>query len=154
MKRLLLILLFPLSVFAQDLSPAQNRAIVVSLDNICGDTWCEGDYNWNFANLTCNFAAKECRIELTLMEYIADMTTKDKKDYLKRILTLPSVGYDKSGEDYEYVTYTQSCPILGVKKVSDVYNAKEDEYSELVYDKVSDCISTMEDVFVFLQTRK
>ena len=153
MKHLLLVLLFPLSVLAQDLSPAQNRAVVQSLDNICGDTWCEGDYNWGFDKLKCNFAAKECSIELTLKEYISDMTAKDKKAYLKRILALPSVGYDKN-EDTEYVTYTQTCPILGVTKVSDVYNSKDDEYSELVYDKVTDCITTMEDVFVFLQTRK
>lgn len=153
MKRFLIILLFPLSVFAQDLSPIQNRAVVKGLNNICGDTWCEGDYNWSFNQLKCNFAAKECSIEITLMESISDMSAKDKKAYLKRILAVPSVSYDKN-EDTEYVTYTQTCPILGVKKVSDIYNTKDDEYSELVYDKVNNCVSTMEDVFVFLQTRK
>src|SRR5688572_13519096 len=35
------------------LSADQERTVVQLIDNICGDTWCEGDHNFRFDRLEC-----------------------------------------------------------------------------------------------------
>jgi hypothetical protein len=35
------------------LSPAQEQLALKLIDDICGDTWCSGDYNYAFRHLTC-----------------------------------------------------------------------------------------------------
>lgn len=34
-----------------ELSPDQENRILSSLNNICGDTWCSGEYNLNFSSI-------------------------------------------------------------------------------------------------------
>ena len=35
------------------LSSAQSKSALKLIDDICGDTWCSGDYNFGFRRLTC-----------------------------------------------------------------------------------------------------
>src|SRR5262249_23980584 len=35
------------------LSPSQEKTALKLIDDICGDTWCEGDNNFSFEHLTC-----------------------------------------------------------------------------------------------------
>jgi hypothetical protein len=35
------------------LSPSQEQTVLKLIDDICGDTWCEGDNNFAFERLTC-----------------------------------------------------------------------------------------------------
>lgn len=52
-----------------DLSDEQERTALELLDDICGDTWCEGSYDWRFEDLTCDFAAGNCTLALLAREY-------------------------------------------------------------------------------------
>ena len=36
------------------LSQPQEQLALKLIDNICGDTWCSGDYNYAFRHLTCS----------------------------------------------------------------------------------------------------
>ena len=42
------------------LSPVERSEVIRSIDDVCGDTWCEGDYNFKFNNFSCNFREKNC----------------------------------------------------------------------------------------------
>ena len=52
-----------------DLSDEQERTALELLDDICGDTWCEGSYDWRFEDLTCDFSAGNCTLALLAREY-------------------------------------------------------------------------------------
>jgi hypothetical protein len=39
------------------LSPTEERTALKLIDDICGDTWCEGDNNFAFERLTCRARA-------------------------------------------------------------------------------------------------
>jgi hypothetical protein len=39
------------------LSPSEERTALKLIDDICGDTWCEGDDNFTFERLTCRARA-------------------------------------------------------------------------------------------------
>lgn len=47
---------------AEFLSAKQKKAVLRAVDNICGDTWCEGDYNFRFNKLFCSSVSKSCRV--------------------------------------------------------------------------------------------
>ena len=53
---------------ANDLKPAQEKLILKLVDDVCGDSWCEGDYNFKFAKLKCSFTAKTCTITLDIID--------------------------------------------------------------------------------------
>jgi hypothetical protein len=47
---------------AEFLTPAQKAQVLRAIDNICGDTWCEGDYNFRFQHIFCSLRAQSCRV--------------------------------------------------------------------------------------------
>ena len=52
----LLLAFISLSTFASvnnHLTPVEEKGLLKSIDNICGDTWCEGDFNYNFVEVRC-----------------------------------------------------------------------------------------------------
>lgn len=49
-----------------DLGAAQARAVLFELDQICGDTWCEGDFDFAFAKVTCHFDRSSCTITMRI----------------------------------------------------------------------------------------
>ena len=49
-----------------DLSAAQARAVLRELDRICGDTWCEGDFDFAFEKVTCHFDRSSCTVTMRI----------------------------------------------------------------------------------------
>jgi len=49
------------------LTPAQAKTTLRLIDDICGDTWCEGDNNFGFRRLTCSKAAKTCTLTFQIL---------------------------------------------------------------------------------------
>lgn len=41
-------------------SLAERSEVIRSIDDICGDTWCEGDYNFKFSHFSCDKTVKTC----------------------------------------------------------------------------------------------
>jgi len=53
------------------LTPAQEQAALKAIDDICGDTWCEGDDNFAFRELRCSAPRGDrdgaCKLELRII---------------------------------------------------------------------------------------
>lgn len=58
----------------------QERATVLKLiDDICGDTWCEGDHNFSFDRLECQKGCRgsegTCKLTFRVFSYDTDLET-------------------------------------------------------------------------------
>lgn len=51
-----------------DLSQEEEETALKLLDDICGDTWCEGSYTWTFEELACSFSKGSCTLLLEAVE--------------------------------------------------------------------------------------
>lgn len=51
---------------ATGLTAAQARQVLELLDSTCGDTWCEGDFNWQFKKIVCTFGQKRCTLTMLI----------------------------------------------------------------------------------------
>jgi hypothetical protein len=49
--------------FADDLCRRDEKKVLFAIDQICGDTWCEGDSNFQFRKIRCNFKLGSCALE-------------------------------------------------------------------------------------------
>jgi hypothetical protein len=58
------------SALAQN--PDWNRVALESIDSICADTWCAGDYNFRFDSLRCDFKRETCILRYRLGEWPAE----------------------------------------------------------------------------------
>lgn len=51
------------------LTGAQQRAVLDSIDDACGDSWCEGDLRFDFRTFTCDRVHRTCTLGLRLAPY-------------------------------------------------------------------------------------
>ncbi len=114
------------SVYAGEfLNNAQKQDILNQIDSVCGDTWCEGEYNFSFDNIRCNSYTRSCVIDFKLIQYYYD-----------------GDSYEPTREAY----YSTSCSIGRVDSYYDLVDV-EGRYAGLnqnFYDRFSDCISVRE----------
>ena len=61
------------------LSSSQQASIVRAIDNICGDTWCEGDYDFKFNAFNCNSKSAVCELSFQLVDRSAEQALYSKK---------------------------------------------------------------------------
>jgi hypothetical protein len=106
------------------LSKPEEAAVLKAIDDICGDTWCEGDHNFSFDRLECvkGCAGRSgsCRLTFRVFSHETDVKTGP--------------------------TYTRSCRTLGfagfgslVESFGD-YHALQPAY----YDALTECIGRVE----------
>lgn len=48
------------------LTPRQQRVVLDLVDDTCGDTWCEGDYAFEFRRFSCDASARTCTMGLRI----------------------------------------------------------------------------------------
>lgn len=48
------------------LTRVQEQTVLRLVDDICGDTWCEGDHLFDFRSFTCDPAARSCLLRLRI----------------------------------------------------------------------------------------
>ncbi|WP_394832862.1 hypothetical protein LVJ94_40810 [Pendulispora rubella] len=102
-----------------DLSKEQAAIALKLLDDICGDTWCEGEYNWHFPKIVCRFAQTSCTVTFRVTTY-----------------------------DDPPKNYTRWCKVRELTRFEDLVQTAPNGYQSLndaFYDKVSACISRIED---------
>ncbi len=51
---------------ANDLSTTQAKTALRVIDNICGDTWCSGDYDFGFKKIVCHFSKGTCTVTMLI----------------------------------------------------------------------------------------
>ncbi len=85
------------------LSAAQSRTTLKLIDDICGDTWCSGDYDFGFRRLTCATAARTCT--LTLQVFPREGVQSSQKSYWRSCKTHGFRGFaslvDTSANGYQ-----------------------------------------------------
>jgi hypothetical protein len=61
------------------LNPRQRATVLKLIDDICGDTWCEGDHNFSFDQLVCHRGcggdAGSCELTFRVFSYDTDIET-------------------------------------------------------------------------------
>ncbi len=103
------------------LSPAQSKTVLRLIDDICGDTWCDGDYDFGFRRLTCSKTGRTCT--LTLQAFPIEGVAASQKSYWR------------------------SCKTPGFTGFTSLVNTAPNGYQSLTagyYDVLSECISRVE----------
>jgi hypothetical protein len=154
----LLACLFNFQIFGQETIPQSLLNNVANeIDNICGDTWCEGDFNWSFNNLTCELSEGACSMSLTLIDQFylddgedADRQITDRKIYLNYLQKLLTNSYTEQDEDGLQFHYPKTCKMNGFNTIKDVVDGNS--YSEKIFEAVSECLSDIENKFYQVQS--
>ncbi len=91
------------------LTRAQSKTALSLIDRICGDTWCDGDYDFGFRKLSCNKRGKTCTLTLqvfpregvptTRASYWRSCKTGGFTGFASLVTTAPS-GYQALQDDY------------------------------------------------------
>lgn len=94
------------------LNDSQEQQALLAIDNICGDSWCEGEYDYKFQKLDCNADHKLCILDVEAFEW---------------------VGFDK-----KQLVEAKSCLIENVGGIEDI--VKNEMLKIKVYEQISDCL--------------
>ena len=91
------------------------------LDNICGDTWCEGDFNFEFTDLEINKKDKSAVVNFEMID--------EWYDTEKRFSTF--------------------CVVPNISSFKDVidFNSNKKYLTDYFYETLGECISEREDYF-------
>ena len=55
-----------------DLTLRQEAVVLDLIDDICGDTWCEGDFAFDFRRFSCSPETRSCTLRLRIASYAQD----------------------------------------------------------------------------------
>lgn len=130
------------SVFADSNFSKKDLGMVLeAIDSICGDTWCEGDYGYEFNNFSCyNFSDRNSTTTCTL-EFAIINSTEVTKD-----------AVDSGGTQVDYISVKQKeygeCQIKDISKIEDMLklnkNGSWQGLNTNFYDQVNACITAVE----------
>lgn len=110
------------SIYAKDsnqlFTKKQNEQVLREIDNICGDTWCEGEYNFEFINFSCKKSTLSCELDFKFVK----IDERDNNIY----------------------SQIQSCEFENITKFTQLIDASGD-LTEVFYHNVSSCIHELEE---------
>ena len=101
---------------------AQRKEVVRAIDDVCGDTWCEGDFNFQFNDFSCDKKTFACELNFQFIK--SDNTVKG---------TFSPV---------------QICRFENIKEFNQVMDTKY-SLADSFYEALTDCISEKEDHIEF-----
>lgn len=122
------------------------------LNNICGDTFCGGDFD--FGNFYLKCTNEQCELNFGAAPYYGyinenkfrDATTKDKEFYLDDISgSLKGLESFKLYED-EKMGFGLQCEFTTLSKRDILEATNDDDLEELFYDKTIECVSSLSDL--------
>ncbi len=122
MKMLTLLTFCFVSLSASASDSTWNKSVLKTLNGLCGDVWCEGDYSIDFRRFNCNFNKAVCVVKFTMQEHGEGRHAK-----MKRTCVLS--GYDNEE------SVTKPDPI-----------AYDENISNRFYEELSDCINAHTDI--------
>src|ERR1043165_2452596 len=78
------------------LTAAQQATALKLIDDICGDTWCEGDHNFRFDRLVCQEGCRDrpgsCEMTFRVFSYDTDVDTGPT--FVRSCRTTGFTGFD------------------------------------------------------------
>jgi hypothetical protein len=100
-------------VFAGEfLTQEQKIASLDAIDSICGDTWCEGDFNYEFQSINCESDNSTCVVGFKTWDYVD-----------------------------ESINTRYSCEIQGISSFNDILKEGGHDLTEKFYDQLNACIN-------------
>ncbi|MFG1481992.1 hypothetical protein ABMA79_02775 [Halobacteriovorax sp. HFRX-2_2] len=126
MKKIIILAFFASSIFANTLTAQEESRVVTEIDNICGDTWCEGDFNFRFDTFKCNAETNSCVLDFVILDEVW--------------------GDDDS---YSATEYEATCEIKGYTKYDQMIEVSRNGWPRLnndFYFAVTDCVTEQEEV--------
>lgn len=122
MKTLLLIafILTSFSSFAaseRSITKEQEQRVLKTIDDICGDTWCEGDYGFRFNAFKCDKKSSRCQLRFQFIKV--------------------------EDNDLEVYSSEQVCEFKNITRYDQIMSS-EWGLADDFYQEVSDCISDRE----------
>jgi hypothetical protein len=109
------------ALIASALKPAQAKTVLRLVDTICGDTWCDGDYDFGFRRISCDKPAHTCTLTLQI--------------------------FPRAGVSTAQKSYWRSCKTTGFKGFSSLVTSAANGYQALnsdYYDALTECIMRIE----------
>lgn len=100
---------------ANSLTTAQQKAALFQLNQICGDTWCDGDWNFEFKKIVCHWSAGTCTTTALIWPYT---------------------------DAHPVPVYWRSCKIAGLHHFTDLVDTAANGYQSIdqgFYDKMTTC---------------
>lgn len=124
---ILLTLFMASTAFAEvkGLSFGEKKSLLKSLNQICGDSWCAGDFEYNFQAIDCDFTSGTCAIDLSVQSH-------------------DEIFYDDAGLESGRRAYPErryACEVNGFGSKALVLDSSLSQYSEKLYGALSDCIA-------------
>ena len=113
------------------LKPAQQTALLNEIDGVCGDTWCEGQFNYRFTSFECE--KDLCSMELFMWDYYGEP---------KNIFTAAT------GSSGRLPAERVTCDMKGFRKYGDLMESThqgQPALSDKLYVAISDCIAKAEE---------
>jgi len=91
------------------LTQKQQKTTLKLIDDICGDSWCEGDYDFGFRLISCTKSARTCTLTLQIFprdgvsagqtSYWRSCKTSGFTNFSSLVTTAPN-GYQSLNDDY------------------------------------------------------
>lgn len=110
--------------------PAPEETVRKAIDNICGDTWCEGDFRFVFTDVVFDTKANNFTVNFVMTPYLDDETVLDDADVSAVVKPGSAV----------------SCTVKGFSDSSVI--VKGYNLDDKVYDSLSKCVNALEDKLV------
>ncbi len=135
------------------LSAREAEKVRRSLDNICGDTWCEGDFNWYVTEVTCP-GDGTCYVGMRTQQYGG--FPEDVLDGVgpERLESRGSGEYgpfhatiDRAETDEDGTWLMVGCDMdSGFFTRADAMDEERGRYSEKLYFSTLDCVDALEEM--------
>lgn len=106
---------------ANDLTAAQEKLVLQLIDDLCGDSWCEGAHDYVFAKMRCSFTAKTCTLTMKIID----------------------PAYDAQPER----DFWRSCKMTSIDAFTSMVDTAQNGYQSLsdpFYDKLNGCVDKLE----------
>lgn len=103
------------------LTPTESRVVLELVDEICGDTWCDGDYDYGFRKVTCDGAAQTCTLTLQV--------------------------FPREGVPSAHRSYWRACKTHGFSGFGSLVSTAPNGYQSLApgyYEALTECTSRLE----------
>ncbi|NUM88733.1 MAG: hypothetical protein HUU37_05985 [Bdellovibrionales bacterium] len=117
------------------LDKAEQKTVLRAIDNMCSDTWCEGEYGFDFKSFDCTAAVDgtSCVLDFVIID----------TEYVK----MPKNSRSEARVRRQYPV---SCEVGPFTKKSDLYAVRGErgEYTDVpqpLLDALNECIFALED---------
>lgn len=132
---LALVATFSLQSFAGAPSKAKvsgEEKVRKAIDDICGDTWCEGDFQFKFNTVSFDKKTLETTVNFTMTPYIDSENLAESETSAATIVN---------------TNYSVQCVIKGFADAALIVKSNG-SLDETFYSSVSDCVNTLESALV------